>query len=230
MFHTTHHRGLWGWGITLSLMIIMLFLGNCFSSHVPHIKIGYLVLLNQYYLGQIDMFIYQIYIYILFIQIYPHDPDLIIAIAGHKCFLNQMIFAKEEEIEDTIGVIRIRKSSTNRHIHQKTGSKDKVKSTDKYIHQKTRSKVQTTHPPKDRVKSTDNTSTKRQGQKNRQHIHQKTGAKVQTTHPPKVQTNTSTKRQGQKYRQHIHQKTRSKVQTTHPPKDRVKSTDHTSTK
>jgi hypothetical protein len=33
--------------------------------------------------------------------------------------------------------------------------------------------------------STDNTSTKRQGQKYRQHIHQKTGAKVQTTHPLK---------------------------------------------
>ena len=63
------------------------------------------------------------------------------------------------------------------HIHQKTGatvqtthpSKDKVKSTDKHIHQKTGSKVQTTHPPKDRVNSTDNTSTK------------KTGSNVQTT-------------------------------------------------
>jgi len=26
------------------------FFYQCFSSHVPHIKIGYLVLLNQYYL------------------------------------------------------------------------------------------------------------------------------------------------------------------------------------
>jgi hypothetical protein len=53
---------------------------------------------------------------------------------------------------------------------------------------------------KDRVKSTDNTSTKRQGQKYRQHIHQKTKSKVQTTHPPKDRVkstdNTSTKRQG----------------------------------
>jgi hypothetical protein len=44
---------------------------------------------------------------------------------------------------------------------------------DKHIHQKTGSKEQTKHPPKDRVKSTDNTSTKRKGQKNKQ-----------TTHPP----------------------------------------------
>jgi hypothetical protein len=59
--------------------------------------------------------------------------------------------------------------------------------------------VQTTHPPKERVKSTDNTSTKRQGQKYRQHIHQKIGSKVQTTHPPKDKVKstdkTSTKRQ-----------------------------------
>jgi hypothetical protein len=82
----------------------------------------------------------------------------------------------------------------------------------------TGSKVQTTHPPKDKIRSTDNTSTKRQGQKNRQHIHQKTGSKEQTTHPPKdrVKTtdNTSTKRQDQKNKQHIHQKTGSKEQTT----------------
>ena len=91
-----------------------------------------------------------------------------------------MIFVKEEEIEDTIGIIRIRKSKCRQHIHQKT-----------------RTKVQSAHPPKDRVKNTDNTSTKRQGQKNRQHIHQKTGAKVQITHPPKDRVkstdNTSTK-------------------------------------
>ena len=49
----------------------------------------------------------------------------------------------------------------------------------------TGAKVQTTHPPKDKVKSTDNTSTKRQGQKYRQHIHQMTVSNVQTTHPPK---------------------------------------------
>jgi hypothetical protein len=43
-----------------------------------------------------------------------------------------------------------------------------------WMHQKTGSKKQTTHPLKDKVKRTDNTSTKRQGQKNKQHIHQKT--------------------------------------------------------
>jgi intein-encoded DNA endonuclease-like protein len=92
-----------------------------------------------------------------------------------------MIFVKEEEIEDTIGIIRIRKSKCRQHIHQKT-----------------RTKVQSAHPPKDRVKRTDNTSTKRQGQKNRQCIHQKTRTKVQTTHPPKDRVkrtdNTFTKR------------------------------------
>jgi hypothetical protein len=48
----------------------------------------------------------------------------------------------------------------------------------------TLSLVQTTHPPNDRVIGTDNTSTKRQGEKYRQHIHQKKGSKVQKTHPP----------------------------------------------
>ena len=124
-----------------------------------------------------------------------------------------MIFVKEEEIEYTIGVIRIRRSSTDNTSTKREGRKYR-----QHIHQKTRSKVQTTHPPKDRVKRTDNTSTKRQGQKYRQHIHQKKGSKVQTTHPPKDKVkstdNTSTKRQGQKYRQHIHQRKGSKVQTT----------------
>jgi ABC-type nickel/cobalt efflux system permease component RcnA len=45
------------------------------------------------------------------------------------------------------------------------------------IHQKTEAKARTTHASKDSVKRTDNTSTKRQGQKYRQHIHQKTGSK-----------------------------------------------------
>jgi hypothetical protein len=106
---------------------------------------------------------------------------------GTTVFFNKIICVKEEEIEDTIGVIRIRKSKNGQHIHQKTRSKDRVKRTDntyikregqkyrQHIHQKTEEKVQTSHPPKDRGKS-------------RQHIHQKTGAKAQT--------NTSTKRQG----------------------------------
>jgi intein-encoded DNA endonuclease-like protein len=106
-----------------------------------------------------------------------------------------MIFVKEEEIEYIIGVIRIRKSSTDNTSIKRQGQKYR-----QHIHQKTRSKVQTSHPPKDRVNSTDNTSTKRQGQMNRQHIHQKTGSKVQTTHPPKDKVkstdNTSTKKQG----------------------------------
>jgi phosphatidylinositol kinase/protein kinase (PI-3 family) len=104
-----------------------------------------------------------------------------------------MIVVKEEEIEDTIWIVRIRKSKYRQHIHQKT-----------------RSKEQTKHPPKDRGKSTDNTSTKRQGQKNKKASIKKTGAKVQTTHPPKDRVksthNISTKRQGQQYRQNIHQK------------------------
>ena len=79
-----------------------------------------------------------------------------------------MIFVKEEEIEYTRGVIRIRKSSTDNTSIKRQGQK-----------------YRRTHPPKDRVKSTDNTSTKRQGQKYRQHIHQKTGLTVQTAHPPK---------------------------------------------
>jgi hypothetical protein len=66
----------------------------------------------------------------------------------------------------------------------------------------TGAKVQTTHPPKDKVKSTDNTYTKRQEQKYRQHIHRKKGSKVQTTHPPKDRGKSTDK--------HIHKKTRSK--------------------
>jgi hypothetical protein len=49
-----------------------------------------------------------------------------------------------------------------------------------FVCQKKGSKVQTTHPPNGKVKSIDNTSTKRQGQKNRQHIHEKTRSKVQS--------------------------------------------------
>jgi hypothetical protein len=59
----------------------------------------------------------------------------------------------------------------------------------KHIHQKKGSKLETTHPLKDRGKSTDNISTKRKGKKYRKHIHQKAGTKEQT--------NTSTRRQGQ---------------------------------
>jgi hypothetical protein len=47
-----------------------------------------------------------------------------------------MIVVKEEEIEDTIGIIRIRQSKYRQHIHKKT-----------------RSKEQTKHPPKDRGKN-----------------------------------------------------------------------------
>jgi hypothetical protein len=86
----------------------------------------------------------------------------------------------------------------------------------KHIHQKTGSKVQTTHPPKDKVKRTNNTSTKRHGQKYRQLIHQKKRSKDKV----KSTDNTSTKRQGQKNKQ----------QTTHPPKYNVKSIDNTFTK
>ena len=90
------------------------------------------------------------------------------------------------------------------HIHQKTGA------TVQTTHPST---VQTTHSPKDRDNSTDNTSIKRQGQKYRQ------------THPPKDRVkstdNTSTKRQGQQYRQQIHQKTGANVQTTHPPREYI---------
>ena len=75
-----------------------------------------------------------------------------------------MIVVKEEEIEDTIMIIRIRKSTYRQHIHKKTRSKEQTKHPPK-----DRVKRTEKHPPKDRGKSTDNTSTKRQGQQYRQH-------------------------------------------------------------
>jgi hypothetical protein len=42
---------------------------QCVSSHVPHIEIGILVLLKQYYPWSIYQFIYSTYIFIILIQI-----------------------------------------------------------------------------------------------------------------------------------------------------------------
>jgi hypothetical protein len=78
-------------------------------------------------LSWIDLYVYLLDIYFHFIYSNVSTrPKFDYCDCWAQLFFNKVIFVKEEENEDTIGVIRIRKSKYGQDIHQQKRAKEQT--------------------------------------------------------------------------------------------------------